>query len=541
MQKEQQKELIIELKQSFAKADLIKAKAVLQYLDDCDADIKKEIFYEFNKINDDLAFPLLAFLAKRDFSSKESKDKIFSLLLDRSVASPHHMLEWLAKDDNKYLIRITGVLQMDDSVPILLSVVAESKDKIILVEAIDALGRIGAPAPVNALSEFLYADDNDLREVAILALSKIGGPTVISRLSEALGKDGKTDSMIFDALAVIQDQRALEKLNDILMSRFPDLRNKAKDYLVMIGAKAVPILIENLKDKDPNLLVHSLNTLGRIGDQSAVAPIRRLVNEQPENANVRFAAYEALGLLPSSKSAISLAKGLSDSVSHVRVAAARAIDKNLSDALLSGINNMIESGDQEGADIVATFIDAQADNVFEHLITSQPFQDLAVKYLIENVHPGIRDHFLLKIQELGMSEIAEKIKAIGKKDVKKKRLKVYAVDDSRLMINIYMKALNKLQYDSICFEKPSEALKVIKKAKPDILLTDLNMPDMNGLELTRQIRLHYPADQLPIIMITTQDDFQEIEVALGMGVDAILNKPFKDEELASVIERLILK
>lgn len=58
------------------------------------------------------------------------------------------------------------------------------------------------------------------------------------------------------------------------------------------------MLAENLCSGDPDVQIHSLNVLGDIGDPAAIAPIRKLLHSHPENPNVRFAAYEALGLYP---------------------------------------------------------------------------------------------------------------------------------------------------------------------------------------------------------------------------------------------------
>jgi len=73
------------------------------------------------------------------------------------------------------------------------------------------------------------------------------------------------------------------------------------------------------------LVIHSLNVLGDIGDEAAIPAIRSLLHNQPEDANVRFAAYEALGNLPVGKGAFVLAAGLEDPDSSVRAAQPRRL------------------------------------------------------------------------------------------------------------------------------------------------------------------------------------------------------------------------
>ena len=143
--------------------------------------------------------------------------------------------------------------------------------------------------------------------------------------------------MILDVFATDQSPEAIERLNEGLSSHFAHLRNAAKQRLRDMGGKAVPVLIGNLHHDDPDLLIHTLNVLGETGDESAIVPIRKLLHNEPKDANVRFAAYEALGMLPVEKGAFALAQGLSDPVENVRAAAAAAIDRNYSTMLAARV------------------------------------------------------------------------------------------------------------------------------------------------------------------------------------------------------------
>ncbi len=120
-------------------------------------------------------------------------------------------------------------------------------------------------------------------------------------------------------------------------------------------------------------LVHTLNVLGEIGDESAIMPIRTLLNTVPRNPNVRFAAYEALALLPLRKGAYTLAAGLTDSEDHVCTAAARAIDRNFNEILAAGIKNMIRPQSDESRHIVKIIVNAQVDNIFLSLVNEDSF------------------------------------------------------------------------------------------------------------------------------------------------------------------------
>ena len=123
-------------------------------------------------------------------------------------------------------------------------------------------------------------------KAAIKALGKVGTPTAMLRLAERMGTDNQLDLLILDIFARVQDSNALDKLNEAIRSHFAHLRTYVKKALTAIGPKAVPLLTGNLLFDDPDLQIHTLNVLGDIGDPAAIAPIRKLLHNQPGNAKM---------------------------------------------------------------------------------------------------------------------------------------------------------------------------------------------------------------------------------------------------------------
>jgi len=305
------------------------------------------------------------------------------------------------------------------------------------------------------------------------------------------------------------------------------MRSYAKKELVGIGPKAVPFLIENLTRRDPDFLIHTLNVLGDIGDDSAVVPIRTLLQQEPKSANVRFAAYEALALLPLRKGAYTLTAGLSDPEDHVCVAAARAIDQNFSDILVAGIKNLLRSKNDEARHITKIIVNAQVDKVFLSLAGEDFFQEMAMIYL-PHTHQDTREHYHKLLVKEGVTDFAAKLTGGAKESDKPK---VVAVDDSRMILNIYKATLHELGYDPVLFEFPASAIEWLQKEKPLLVLTDLNMPDITGVQLTEKIREKYSSEQLPVIMVTTQNEANDNAAAKEAGVNKIIHKPFNAKSL----------
>ena len=275
--------------------------------------------------------------------------------------------------------------------------------------------------------------------------------------------------------------------------------------------------------------------LGDIGDRAAIPAVRKLLFNEPKDPNVRFAAFETLGRLPLDKGAYTLAAGLEDPVGNVRAAAARAIDRNYNSALSAGVRNLIRPGDDNAHSIIETIISSQCDTIFSDLMAEESFLSPAADYLTQKAHPGIRQHFSGILKEAGHGDIVGKDKSTKVTD-EKPSIRVFAVDDSAMILNIYRTVLHNLGFDSELFQFPADAIDKITQDKPDVILTDLNMPEITGIDLTRRVREQYTKDKLPVIMVTTQDEAKDNQAADEAGVNGIVHKPFSEGQIAKAMK-----
>ena len=106
-----------------------------------------------------------------------------------------------------------------------------------------------------------------------------------------------------------------------------------------------------------------------------------------------------------------------------------------------------------------------------------------------------------------------------------------------MILNIYRSVLHNLGCDPVLFEFPAQAIEKTKEQKPDLIFTDLNMPEINGVELTKAVRELYSKEQLPIIMVTTQNECQDNDAAQKAGITTILHKPINEESLRVAMEQ----
>jgi len=105
--------------------------------------------------------------------------------------------------------------------------------------------------------------------------------------------------------------------------------------------------------------------------------------------------------------------------------------------------------------------------------------------------------------------------------------KILAIDDNILNIQILKKILNNAGFINITTTTdPTQALSLHKELQPDLILLDLNMPQMDGFEVMLQLSLHNPDDYLPILILTAEDESIRFK-ALQSGAKDFLHKPYK--------------
>lgn len=532
--------LMAEIRENIAARDPIKARLVLAYLENVDRDLREQVLGAFRSADPDFAVPLLArFLAEhRDMAS--GLPLVREILAMKILARPELVGQAIRDPltpSRATYIAMAGELRLETVVEDLIEGLLAATEIEEITQLIDTLGEIADPAAINSLSDFLYSGNRGLIIAATRALGKIGTPTAMLRLAERMGTDNQLDLLILDIFAKVQDSISLDKLNEAMRSHYAHLRTYAKKTLVAIGAKAVPLLTENLLFDDADLRVHTLNVLGDIGDPAAISPIRKLLHNHPADANVRFAAYEALGLLPLDRGGYVLTQGLSDPVEHVCIAAAKAIDRNFNELMAAGIKNLAGDLGEDARRIMKTVIGAQARNIFLSLVSDEAFQPMALHYL-GKAHRDIRDFFYTVLKENGYSDLALKLLA-PEEPKAAERKRICAVDDSRMILNIYKSTLHELGFEPVLFEFPAGALEWLENDKPDMVLTDLNMPDITGIDLTRGIRKKYSREELPVVMVTTQNEINDNRAALEAGVNEIIHKPFTAETLKAAISRYL--
>jgi two-component system chemotaxis response regulator CheY len=108
------------------------------------------------------------------------------------------------------------------------------------------------------------------------------------------------------------------------------------------------------------------------------------------------------------------------------------------------------------------------------------------------------------------------------------------VDDSAVMRKIVERALRQAGLDALIVREAGnghEGLEILKAQSVDLILSDINMPSMDGLEFIRQIAARNLAPGVPVVMITTESSEEHVKEAIQAGARGYIRKPFTAEQV----------
>lgn len=128
-----------------------------------------------------------------------------------------------------------------------------------------------------------------------------------------------------------------------------------------------------------------------------------------------------------------------------------------------------------------------------------------------------------------------------KEDSAQSQFTVLAVDDQELNLAILEDYLVPLGYRVIKARNGREALAQIESARPDLVLLDIMMPEIDGYEVCRRVKENPESRDIPVVMVTSLEGTEEMVKALEFGADEFLTKPVNDIEIQARVKSLLKK
>jgi DNA-binding NarL/FixJ family response regulator len=113
------------------------------------------------------------------------------------------------------------------------------------------------------------------------------------------------------------------------------------------------------------------------------------------------------------------------------------------------------------------------------------------------------------------------------------------VDDDPNLLLAVSETLRAEGYEVVTARRASEAMVQVAESLPDLIISDIRMPGMDGYALARNLRSNPRTRLIPIVFLTAKDDLADRITGFRTGVDAYITKPFESEELVAIIKNIL--
>jgi len=117
--------------------------------------------------------------------------------------------------------------------------------------------------------------------------------------------------------------------------------------------------------------------------------------------------------------------------------------------------------------------------------------------------------------------------------------RILVIDDDPLIRKVTSAILSRLGYEVVTAPDGLQGLTAVKAEQPDVVITDVMMPGMDGYEVTRRLRRDPDSAHIPILVLTAQSELEEKLRAFEAGADDHMSKPFEPAELAARLSKLL--
>jgi CheY-like chemotaxis protein len=119
----------------------------------------------------------------------------------------------------------------------------------------------------------------------------------------------------------------------------------------------------------------------------------------------------------------------------------------------------------------------------------------------------------------------------------KEKKHILVIDDEPAWLKITSHILRNHGYDVLTAGSGEEALKALATFRPDLIFSDVRMPDMNGFDLVDNLKRNPATSLTPVIFFSAIDDYDARKVARTLGAVDYLIKPFNEDEVSSVLSK----
>jgi len=417
-------------------------------------------------------------------------------------------------------------------------------------EILSALSLIQPPEALDLFRQYTTHKDSLISSLSIEAVGKYKDTYSVDALCKMVAESEADDryeecditvANAIDALAMINNNEAISFLASKIHHRNPVARRIIHAVFPRLGPETIHHIAPFLLSPDTDLKIMAANILGTIGDKKGADFIVDAVDKGlVDHPNVKFAVYEALGQICSMKSLVHLSDGLSEQDPSILIAVVSSLNNQINPGVVKKVKQTIEKDETQAGRLIIAIVVSRALSLFEALYEDETIGDKMIKAILKLNDKGLCGAFSKKLNAMENQRAkadADKIKSISASELKKR---ILIVDDSKSMLAFYRMVASVMQISVAAAENGRQALDILESDNSfDLILTDLNMPVMTGIELTQKVRANHAMDHIPIVVATTESEQSQEQLARKMGVNDFIQKPFTAGQLRNKINSFI--
>lgn len=118
--------------------------------------------------------------------------------------------------------------------------------------------------------------------------------------------------------------------------------------------------------------------------------------------------------------------------------------------------------------------------------------------------------------------------------------KILIVDDEKNLVSLLSRLLKRLSYDIEVAFDGAQAIEAARRFKPNLVLLDIKMPSMNGIEVLKELKSDPEFAKTPVVVLSAKGQLHEINAGLEAGADEYLCKPVMLNEIVNTIKRILI-
>ncbi len=450
-------------------------------------------------------------------------------------------------DVRKLCVQVAGQHYFKSSIPILCNMVTDKDNEPIFQDLFNSMAELKAPEFQPIVKDCVTHPKKDIASIAIKLLGDYQDTDSIEILCKVM-EDGETDENYMEcdlttgaainALANIPGEKALAFLASKICYRNPTGRMIVHEELIQKGSEIIPFIEKLFKEDNDDMKIMTANIIGAVGEKKGGEVLISAVDRGLIiNPNVKYAVYEALGKIPFMKGIVFLMDGLSETDELILVAVISSLNNCVNPGIVKKITELIRIGNDQSERLIKNIITSKALNIFEFIYKDNEISGKLINAIIQSKDQELKSDVKAKLVSMGAEKDS---KMLSTSSVGQAEKKVLAVDDSKAMLAFYRNTVSAMGLGIETAENGKKASALVELGGEfDLIITDMNMPEMDGIAFTRKVRNNSVFKTTPIIMVSTESEQSQVKLAEEAGVDSFLTKPFTQDILEQKIKKFI--